>query len=1011
MSGIAHEGNDTFWVATYYPDPATIYQVDTLGSVIKQFTAPDDQPWDICLQDSGLWMADKWGDSLYMIDTADGALLASYASEGTDPAGIVWDGQFLWYCDEGSGGVDYLYKVDLSGAGTPAIYLDATEHDYGVVTIGDSPTWDVTVQNVGTADLEITGVSFSGSTELACTTTLPITLAPTEQAQLSIAWSPLAYGELDAIATVESTDPIHPDEEISLTGNAVYSGPEINIPVASHDYGTVRNGAYTRWLFEIENQGDATLSIDDISFDDAHFTIDDYTEPVTFPIDVGVLSSVQIGIWFSPEADIAYSATVTISNNDIDEDPSNVSVQGSGLEADYPIGTELWDYTITGGYDNSPKAIAPLPDITGDGVNEVIICSEDDYVRCFNGNSHSIADVLWEHEIYAGAVYSQNGLAITEDVDDDGYADVAVGSAWGGRLVRTISGKTGEEIWTYDTHEYGDGGWVYQVDCSYDYNGDGTIDVLAAAGNDGTNTGPKRAFCLNGKTGAKIWECQLGGPGFSVIGVGDFTGNGLPDAVAGASTVDESQGKVFGINGEDGGIEWTYFVNGTSVWALAQIDDITGDGVKDIGVGDFSMTSGYVYGLDATDGGEEFVRSGFGPILRISTVDDVNGNRYRDIAPAHSSSSLRMVDGNDGEIIWIQSQADKVHCVVRTTDLSGDAINDLMVGTLYTNNYCYFIDGTDGEELHSIYFGTPVDGLGAIADIVGDGSWEMVAGGRDGTVKCFSGGLNHLENEPPGQPIIEGPASGKPTATYTYSLTSYDPDDNDVYYYIEWGDDSVENWAGPYASGVAAEIDHAWDEDGEYSIRAQARDVYSALSVWSDTFVVTIENQSPNKPTIAGPETGVPGIAYEYTVGVTDPDGDSAVFLIEWGDDSVELWIGPYASGEDVDVLHSWDSVGQYPIRTMARDIYGAESAWSDTLLVDIHICGDADRSGGVDIDDAVYLIAYIFSGGPEPDPYAAGDVDCSGGVDIDDVVYLIAYIFSGGYDPCDPDDDGVPDC
>lgn len=75
------------------------------------------------------------------------------------------------------------------------------------------------------------------------------------------------------------------------------------------------------------------------------------------------------------------------------------------------------------------------------------------------------------------------------------------------------------------------------------------------------------------------------------------------------------------------------------------------------------------------------------------------------------------------------------------------------------------------------------------------------------------------------------------------------------------------------------------------------------------------------------------------------------------------------------------------------------------------YTCGDADASGAVDIDDVVYLIAYIFSGGPAPLPYESGDTDCSGGVDIDDVVYLIAYIFSGGPAPCDPDGDEVPDC
>jgi len=74
-------------------------------------------------------------------------------------------------------------------------------------------------------------------------------------------------------------------------------------------------------------------------------------------------------------------------------------------------------------------------------------------------------------------------------------------------------------------------------------------------------------------------------------------------------------------------------------------------------------------------------------------------------------------------------------------------------------------------------------------------------------------------------------------------------------------------------------------------------------------------------------------------------------------------------------------------------------------------MCGDADGSGAVDIDDAVYLIQYIFAGGPAPVPIESGDSDCSGDVDIDDVVYLINYIFGGGNTPCDTNGDGIPDC
>jgi hypothetical protein len=39
------------------------------------------------------------------------------------------------------------------------------------------------------------------------------------------------------------------------------------------------------------------------------------------------------------------------------------------------------------------------------------------------------------------------------------------------------------------------------------------------------------------------------------------------------------------------------------------------------------------------------------------------------------------------------------------------------------------------------------------------------------------------------------------------------------------------------------------------------------------------------------------------------------------------------------------------------------------------------------------------------------GDANCDGQVDIDDVVYLINFIFAGGPPPGDPNNDGIPDC
>jgi hypothetical protein len=61
---------------------------------------------------------------------------------------------------------------------------------------------------------------------------------------------------------------------------------------------------------------------------------------------------------------------------------------------------------------------------------------------------------------------------------------------------------------------------------------------------------------------------------------------------------------------------------------------------------------------------------------------------------------------------------------------------------------------------------------------------------------------------------------------------------------------------------------------------------------------------------------------------------------------------------------------------------------------------GDANSNGTADIADVVYIMRYIFAGGPIPDPYANGDVNGDLIIDISDVVYLVEWIFAGGPAP-----------
>jgi hypothetical protein len=63
-----------------------------------------------------------------------------------------------------------------------------------------------------------------------------------------------------------------------------------------------------------------------------------------------------------------------------------------------------------------------------------------------------------------------------------------------------------------------------------------------------------------------------------------------------------------------------------------------------------------------------------------------------------------------------------------------------------------------------------------------------------------------------------------------------------------------------------------------------------------------------------------------------------------------------------------------------------------------------AASPGKLDIADIVYLVAYVFKGGPPPKPFVdQGDVNCDGLTKIEDIVFLTAYVLRGsGIPPTD---------
>ncbi len=119
------------------------------------------------------------------------------------------------------------------------------------------------------------------------------------------------------------------------------------------------------------------------------------------------------------------------------------------------------------------------------------------------------------------------------------------------------------------------------------------------------------------------------------------------------------------------------------------------------------------------------------------------------------------------------------------------------------------------------------------------------------------------------------------------------------------------------------------------------------------------------------------------TVGVT-PSPDYQVMKLELTE------LGPAMTG----VFEPPNSACNYAL-FINEDLI----AWEPLFRWSCH-CGDANGDTMISISDAVFIINFVFQGGPPPDPICLGDSNGTGSVNISDAIYLISFIFGGGAGP-----------
>ncbi len=582
----------------------------------------------------------------------------------------------------------------------------------------------------------------------------PFNIPPGGSQDVTINFTPATYFNYQGILKIYCNDPVKPINDVNLHGQGVLSGARIGLSATSHNFGTVWIGeeGVAFWNFYVFNMGNETLQISDLQFNLPEFT---YNAPAV-PFQIFSTDTLQLTAYFYPTQIETYSDTLKITNSDLTTPTAKISMEGSGVFNDYNYGYMFWQYQVpphpnSSSADPRVEGLKPINDITGDGIPEVIISTENYWTMCLDGAASGSSYPLWIFTTYisnfnAGSIGAnfeygvQDAIQIANDLNGDGFNDVVIATGGGNEHVYALDGTNGEIIWQYgDDINYSLGDFE-AVDVKRDFNGDNIEDVLAIADGNSEGTGYKRAYLFNGTNGNIIWEHYYPGPnpafGKTIISVDDFTGDNIPEAVIAYGNNGSTNQAVRALNG----------ANGQEIWTREMIDyepkellalPLPGGGSDIIAAEYFNR----IHRLNGTNGSVvwTYPLGASAGVIQISLIKDINSDQIPDILIASfANNGLNCLSGADGVQLWFW-QMDYQFGVTSIPDINNDGVEDVLAGARYGNFYCISGRGDSLFFMHS-FPGDWVYTVNSMLSIDGNFSNEIIVGTKNGKIVCFSAG-------------------------------------------------------------------------------------------------------------------------------------------------------------------------------------------------------------------------------------------------------------------------------
>ncbi len=416
------------------------------------------------------------------------------------------------------------------------------------------------------------------------------------------------------------------------------------------------------------------------------------------------------------------------------------------------IGEIIWQIQIpdnpgTTLQDKQIRSLKQIPDVNGDNVNDVIAATGNYWTICYSGLNGSL---LWQYSTHFGSINTgsvewEDAMSIA-DVNNDGMYDVVIGCGGGNEMVYALNGVNGNVIWSYGNSTTTSDGDIEAVNIRYDFNNDGINDVLVSASGV-TNGGRHAAICLNALNGEVIFYSVRPEP---------FTDDAIATESGGAIGVNNN-GAPYSVTGLDtiGNSVWSYSSAGNT-WSLKEIDDISGDGRKDIiGLGGFTAS---IFAITGNTGSLIWSRTlGSSNNGKIAILDDADGNGFADITLSAPQIAHRL-DSKTGNTLWSNTLSSSyLRGIDNIGDVNGDSIDDIVTATQVPARLLV-LNGVNGNILFEHFFGSTLNQRGdraaVLKDIDSNGVNEFLGGNREGKVICFYGGngivtsVNQIDHRP-----------------------------------------------------------------------------------------------------------------------------------------------------------------------------------------------------------------------------------------------------------------------